>query len=246
MTNITDLVTLPRPAAPPATAGPARTGRPRRSRRRRAASGLRWVALALAATLVLGNLAVLGASLLARRVVDPHPVPVAVEGVAKLGVVSPRVWRGAAPQVEGYRSLAAAGVTTVVDLRAEDDAAALDGQAEAAGLQVVHLPIRDGQLPTAQQVAAFEQVVATSSGTVFLHCGAGVGRTGAMAAAHLVGSGQAGGAEALARNLAVGPPSLEQVVFAARFEAGEVGRPPLPVVALSRFLDAPRRLWHNL
>jgi protein-tyrosine phosphatase len=137
-------------------------------------------------------------------------------------------------------------VTTVVDLRAEDDASALDGHAEAAGLDVVHLPIRDGQLPTAEQIVTFDQVVAASPGTVFLHCGAGVGRTGAMAAAHLVGTGQVGGAQAVARNLAVGPPSLEQVVFAASFEASVVDRPPLPVVALSRFLDAPRRIWHNL
>ncbi|MPY95991.1 MAG: hypothetical protein GEV08_23920 [Acidimicrobiia bacterium] len=185
-------------------------------------------------------------SLLVHRVVGTREVPVLVEGVAKLGAVSPQVWRGAAPELEGYRSLAAAGVTTVVDLRAEEDAAALDEQIQATGLHVVHLPIRDGQVPTGEQVEAFLDVVGSSSGKVFIHCGAGVGRTGAMAAAYLVDTGQADGVEALTRNLAVGPPSLEQVVFAAGFEPADVARPPLPVVALSRFLDAPRRIWHNL
>jgi hypothetical protein len=77
----------------------------------------------------------------------------------------------------------------------------------------------------------------------FLHCGAGVGRTGALAASYLVRTGQAGPAEALRRNLAVGPPSLEQIAFAATLDGESVQRPPAPVVAVSRVLDAPRRLW---
>lgn len=233
----TAVTALPAPSPPAAR---------RRSGRRRALGALRRVAVGTVATLVLGNLGMLAASLVARGLVNTAPVPVAVDGVEKLAVVSPRVWRGAAPAFEGYRALAAAGVTTVVDLRAEEDAAELDPIARAAGLEVVHLPIRDGQLPTPEQVAAFDRVVAGSPGTVFLHCGAGVGRTGAMAAAYLVGTGQADGESALARNLAIGPPSLEQVVFAATVEPADVDRPPLPVVALSRFLDAPRRIWHSL
>lgn len=73
--------------------------------------------------------------------------------------------------------------------------------------------------------------------------GAGVGRTGAMAAGYLVRTGQATPSEALRRNLAVGPPSLEQVAFVADLDGHRVDRPPAPLVAVSRVLDAPRRLW---
>jgi uncharacterized protein (TIGR01244 family) len=169
-----------------------------------------------------------------------------VTGVGNLVAVDDRVWRGAAPGRAGYESLARAGVTTVVDLRAEDDAAELDDAARAAGLTVVHLPVRDGQLPSADQITRFEQIVSGSPGTVFLHCGAGVGRTGAMAAAHLVGNGDTSALTALARNLAVGPPSLEQMLFVADLGRSGADRPPAALVAVSRVLDAPRRLWSVL
>ncbi len=170
--------------------------------------------------------------------VSELPRPQAVDAVGKLYVVDPQVWRGAHPDDDGYASLAAAGVTTVVDLRAERDANDSDPIAAAAGLSVVHLPIRDGQVPSDEQVARFIDIVDHAQGTVFLHCGAGVGRTGAMAAAYLTATGQASGGSALVRNLAVGPPSIEQMWYAATDGAG---RPPA-VVALSRVLDAPRRL----
>jgi protein-tyrosine phosphatase len=98
-------------------------------------------------------------------------------------------------------------------------------------------------VPSRQQVADFLEVVGESPGLVFVHCGAGVGRTGAMAAAYLVATGQASGTEAMMRNLAVGPPSLEQLTFAASLRADDVDKPPSVVVAASRVLDAPRRLW---
>jgi protein-tyrosine phosphatase len=168
--------------------------------------------------------------------------PSGVEGVGNLYVVDSHVWRGAHPSAAGYANLAAAGVTTVVDLRAEDDAAASDRVATESGLTVVHLPVRDGQVPSEQQVARFGDIVSQADGVVFVHCGAGVGRTGAMVAAYLVDTGQATGGGALVRNLAVGPPSIEQMWFAASATPGDPDEPPLAVVALSRVLDAPRRL----
>jgi protein-tyrosine phosphatase len=110
-------------------------------------------------------------------------------------------------------------------------------------VRLVRIPIRDGQIPTQEKVDRFVEAVRSSSGRVFVHCGAGVGRTGAMAASYLVRVGKASPAEALRRNLAVGPPSLEQVAFVADLDAGHVARPSMPLVAVSRVLDAPRRLW---
>jgi protein-tyrosine phosphatase len=165
----------------------------------------------------------------------------AVDGVTHLRVVDDKVWRGARPSQSGYETLAEAGVTTVVDLRAEDNIAEDQAYGRRLGLRVVSMPIRDGQLPSAAQVEQFVNLVDESDGYIFVHCGAGVGRTGAMSAAYLVATGQAGRMEVLGRNLAVGPPSLEQIWFAATLD-GDADRPPAPIVAASRVLDAPRRI----
>jgi protein-tyrosine phosphatase len=192
----------------------------------------------------VGNALIAGLSLLIGAVRPPAAVPAAVDGVDNLTLVTERLWRGAAPSLEGYESLRDAGVTTIVDLRAETHAVERHAGIEALGMRVVHLPIRDGQTPTDAQVARFAQELdgEDDGGVVFVHCGAGVGRTGSMVAAYLVRSGQATGLETVTANLGVGPPSLEQLAFAA----AETERPSLPVVILSRILDAPRRLLSRI
>jgi len=201
-------------------------------------------ALGLAvAFLLLPNLLVIGVHLVARRSAPTPSVEVPIKNFAQ---VDDRLWRGAAPDAEGYRALAANDVTTVIDLRAEDDLWIDDDLMSTLGINRVALPMRDGQAPSRSLVERFLQVVEDSPGRVFVHCGAGVGRTGTMAAAYLVKSGQASPSEALRRNLAVGPPSLEQLAFSAGLDDGLVQRPDTLVVALSRTLDAPRRIWVGL
>ncbi|HEX2316750.1 MAG TPA: dual specificity protein phosphatase family protein [Thermomonospora sp.] len=219
----------------------------RRRRRRRV---LAWTlagglgAYGMAWLIVSGT--ILGMSAVARA--DDslgHRAP-PLPGVGNFAYVDDRVLRGAAPNAEGYRRLVTLGVRTVVDLRAErlpESRLAMPGR---AGLTVVRLPVRDGQPPSADQVDRFMAVVKNARGRVFVHCGAGVGRTGSMAAAYLVRTGQADARTATRRSLAVGPPSLEQVAFMRRLDGGRTVRPPAPVVALSRLADSPRRSWARL
>lgn len=193
---------------------------------------------------LLPNLAILGLHLLAQR---NAPAPAVSLPIKNFAQVDDALWRGAAPTAAGYEALAANGVTTVIDLRAEEDVQVDEAVLARLGLHRVHLPMRDGQSPTEAQVTRFLAAVNGSEGRAFVHCGAGVGRTGTMSAAYLVKTGQATPSEALQRNLSVGPPSLEQLAFSAGLGDGaNVSRPAPLMVAISRTLDAPRRIWVNI
>jgi protein tyrosine phosphatase (PTP) superfamily phosphohydrolase (DUF442 family) len=203
---------------------------------------LRALLAAALIVLVAGNLALLGLTGVARLAVD-QPASPRLEGVGALRTVDAKVLRGGNPTHAGIVNLQDHGVTTVVDLRAEDDAHEDDVFIESRGLDLVHLPIRDGQTPSDEQVVEFLDIVQQADGLVFVHCGAGVGRTGTMSARYLVETGQARPMAALARNLEVGPPSIEQDAYSLGIDAGPF-QPAL--VTVSRFFDAPRRIWHYL
>lgn len=194
------------------------------------------------AFLLIGNLAILAASMWARETTTvASAAPIA--GIDNLRAVDDKVWRGAAPTTEGYQGLARAGIATVVDLRAEEG---IEHDAQVVtdlGMRMVRLPVRDGQTPTSAEIDTFLAAVRESHGPVFVHCGAGVGRTGAMVGAYQVAQGGVSGAAAVRRNLAVGPPSLEQIAFVAGMDADKLEKPSPMLTAVSRVLDAPRRMW---
>jgi protein-tyrosine phosphatase len=194
--------------------------------------------------IVAGNLTILGANLLARATVDQIDVP-EIAGVTNLAAVGDHLWRGAAPTEAGYRGLADHGVKTIVDLRAESDVEVDEKLLGRLDLDLLRIPIRDGQAPAPGDVDEFLRVVSNSKGRVYVHCGAGVGRTGTMAASYLVRTGKADWFEALQRNLAIGPPSLEQISFVAELGGGDEG-PPASLTLMSRVLDGPRRIWVNI
>lgn len=195
--------------------------------------------------IVLGNLLISSAWIWARATTSTPDVP-RLPGVSNLAASDDRLWRGAAPSEAGYRALVRHGVTTVVDLRAEKHICVPHELLADLRLKHVAIPLRDGQAPSREQTDFFVRVVESNRGRVFVHCAAGVGRAGAMAAAYLVKSGKMSATAALRKNLAVGPPSLEQIAFVVRLGIDWIDRRNVVLTGLSRVLDAPRRILFRI
>jgi protein tyrosine phosphatase (PTP) superfamily phosphohydrolase (DUF442 family) len=200
--------------------------------------------VATAGLLIQGNIVLVGMSWWARTTTDLQPGP-ELDGVRKVYALDDRVLRGAQPGATGFRSLAAHGVTTIVDLRPGRSANDTDQELRALGLEVFHLPVTDGRPPSPTQVRQFVEIARESQGLVFVHCGEGVGRAGTMAAAYRVTTGETNSSDAVRESLAVGVLTLEQVAFIYSLDRDGVHDPPAPVAAISRFIDGPRQLFNR-
>lgn len=175
-----------------------------------------------------------------RRVDAPPPDSTQLPAIRNFRVVDTHLWRGGRPDAAGYRALAENGVTMIVDLREGLSAAPSD--LRRLGVDVAHVPIVDGTLPTADQVKQALAAIGDSAGRAYVHCAAGVGRTGTIVASYLRESRHTTRWQSLLHNLSVGPPSLEQIVYVFTSPSW----PPAIVVAVSRFLDAPRVYFGKL
>ncbi|MBN1477056.1 dual specificity protein phosphatase family protein [Candidatus Sumerlaeota bacterium] len=83
---------------------------------------------------------------------------------------------------------------------------------DECGLSLLPLPLPDFTAPTLRQIEIFADFMAEQIAlghAVLLHCGAGLGRSGTMAACHLVSTESLSAAEAIAEVRRLRPGSIE-------------------------------------
>jgi tyrosine-protein phosphatase SIW14 len=110
-----------------------------------------------------------------------------IDGVPNAGKINEHLYRGAQPKPAAMRELKKLGVTTVVDLRREDNQTmdAERAQAEAQGLHFVNIPIGRFSSPTNEQVVQFLSLFRDHPDqTIFVHCHYGEDRTGVLVASY--------------------------------------------------------------
>lgn len=105
-------------------------------------------------------------------------------GIENFDQVSSRLYRGAQPTTEGFRTLSSYGVKTVINLRDSDDAREAE-RVHDAGMAYVHLPL-DADKVTEADAEHFLALLEESQGPVFVHCLVGRDRTGMAVAAYRV------------------------------------------------------------
>ena len=102
-------------------------------------------------------------------------------GLPNFGQVTPNLFRGAQPETDGFKTLQALGVNIVVDMRGNRNER---GPVENLGMQYVSIPW-DAHSPSDEIIARFLKVIEENPDKkIFVHCHAGVDRTGMAIASY--------------------------------------------------------------
>ena len=110
-----------------------------------------------------------------------------IAGVHNAGKITDSLYRGAQPKEAGLSELKLLGVTTIVDLRGEDQEKVTweRNRAESLGMRFVHIPVSGWSPPTDEQVVQFLSLFRGEPGQkVFVHCRFGDDRTGVFVATY--------------------------------------------------------------
>ena len=108
-------------------------------------------------------------------------------GIPNLGKIDEHLYRGAQPRDGSLKHLRELGITTIVDLRAENSSLRKREkiEAEALGMRFVSIPLGGFSPPAKDQITTFLLLFAGHSpGAVFVHCRLGEDRTGVFVAAY--------------------------------------------------------------
>jgi tyrosine-protein phosphatase SIW14 len=109
-----------------------------------------------------------------------------IHGIPNPGKINDGLYRGAQPNEQGLEELKKLGITTIVDLRAEDRGKSEweRQEAEKLGMRFVHIPIAGFAAPTNEEVAQFLSLFHDSQQKIFVHCLLGEDRTGVFVATY--------------------------------------------------------------
>jgi protein-tyrosine phosphatase len=102
--------------------------------------------------------------------------------------ITPQIYIGGQYRAHGWPSMEEAGITAVLNLRKEYD----DLAKGIAPERYLYLPTTDNTAPSQEQLQEGVKFISdeiANGGTVYIHCGVGVGRAPTMAAAYLVSTG---------------------------------------------------------
>jgi tyrosine-protein phosphatase SIW14 len=113
-----------------------------------------------------------------------------IPGIPNPGKINDQLYRGAQPTQQGLEELKKLGITTIVDLRAEDRAKTEweKQQTERLGMRFVHIPVAGFAAPSNEDVAEFLSLTRSDpKQKVFVHCLLGEDRTGVFVAAYRMG-----------------------------------------------------------
>jgi tyrosine-protein phosphatase SIW14 len=106
--------------------------------------------------------------------------------IANFGKMDDNFYRGAQPAASDYKALKDFGISTIIDLRSDYESYAKSA-AEAAGLKYYLIPMNGVSAPSDQDVTQFLKIVNDpSTGKFYVHCKAGIHRTGTMGAVYRI------------------------------------------------------------
>jgi protein tyrosine phosphatase (PTP) superfamily phosphohydrolase (DUF442 family) len=104
--------------------------------------------------------------------------------IKNFGQMDAHFYRGAQPDPDDYKALAALGIKTIIDLR-DDPTRYEKANAEAAGIKYINIRMSDTHKPASEQVEAFIQAAKdTSNWPFYVHCIGGRHRTGLIGAVY--------------------------------------------------------------
>ena len=112
------------------------------------------------------------------------PQKFALIKIKNFGQMDERFYRGAQPNEQDYKDLAALGIKTVIDLT-DDPKPYEKPLVESLGMTYVNIPMVGKKYPTPEATEMFLKTVNNpSTGKFFVHCAGGRHRTGAMGAVY--------------------------------------------------------------